>query len=93
MISVTACIAYVVCMQYTVRNIPPGIDRALRRLARLEGRSLNEVTLAALSRAVGAGDEPVAHRQLKDLAGTWEHDAKFDAAIADQDRVDPDLWR
>lgn len=80
-------------MQYTLRNVPPGLDRALRRLARRQGRSLNEVTLAALSRAVGAEAEPVVHRQLGDLAGTWEHDPEFDAAIEAQDRVDPDLWR
>ncbi len=80
-------------MQYTLRKVPPGIDRALRRIARQEGRSLNDVTLAALRRAVGAGDEPVPYRDLKDLAGTWESDAKFDAALADQDRIDPDLWR
>ena len=80
-------------MQYTLRNVPAAIDRALRRLARQEGRSLNEVAIRALSRAVGVGDEPVRHRDLSDLANTWQDDPEFDAALADHDRIDPGLWR
>jgi plasmid stability protein len=80
-------------MQYTIRNIPAGLDRALRRIARREGRSLNEVVIAAISRAVGVGSEPVAQRQLGDLAGSWHEDPEFDAAVEAQDRIDPDLWR
>jgi hypothetical protein len=30
---------------------------------------------------------------LHDLIGTWKVDAAFDQALADQDAVDPDLWR
>ncbi len=93
LIASDACSDYIVCMQYTLRNVPANLDRALRRLARREGRSLNEVTLAALSRAVGADEEPIPYRQLRDLAGTWEHDPEFDAALEAQDRIDPDLWR
>jgi plasmid stability protein len=80
-------------MQYTIRNIPPGLDRVLRRIAKREGRSLNDVVIAAMSRAVGAEEEPIAHRRLDDLAGTWEEDPEFDAAIEAQDRIDPALWR
>lgn len=93
LIASDACSDYIFCMQYTLRNVPAGLDLALRRLARREGRSLNEVTLAALSRAVGADEEPIPYRQLRDLAGTWEHDPEFDAALEAQDRIDPDLWR
>jgi hypothetical protein len=32
-------------------------------------------------------------RDLSDLAGTWVEDPAFDEAIADQDRIDPDLWK
>ena len=80
-------------MQYTLRNGPAAVDRALRRIARREGRSLNEVTIAALRRAVGAAGEPVIVRELRDLAGTWADDPEFDAALAAQDQSDPDLWR
>jgi plasmid stability protein len=80
-------------MQYTLRNIPPAVDRALRRRARTEGKSLNEVALQALARGIGVDGEPVRHRDLSRVAGTWVEDPLFDAALADQDRVDEDLWR
>jgi hypothetical protein len=80
-------------MQYTIRKIPPAVDRALRRQAKLEGRSLNEVAVEALARATGAVGEPVKHRTLRDLAGTWVPDPAIDEALADQDRVDEDLWK
>lgn len=80
-------------MQYTIRKIPPAVDRALRRQAKLQGRSLNEVAVEALARATGAGGEPVRHRTLRDLAGTWVSDRETEAALVDQDRVDEDLWK
>ncbi len=80
-------------MQYTIRNIPQDVDRALRRRAREEGKSLNEVAVDALRRALGLTEEPVSQRDLKDVRGTWVDDPEIDAALADQRRIDPDLWR
>jgi hypothetical protein len=80
-------------MQYTLRQIPQALDRALRELARRTGRSLNEVAILALIRGVGLGEEPVCRRELKDLAGTWQEDAEFDGALREQDRVDESLWK
>jgi hypothetical protein len=79
-------------MQYTLRNIPAALDRALRALARREGKSLNEVAVRALARAVGLGDMAVRQRDLGDLAGTWQEDPEFDAALEDHDRIDESLW-
>lgn len=42
---------------------------------------------------MGLAEEPVRCRDLSDLAGTWTEDPEFDRAIADQDRIDEDLWR
>lgn len=80
-------------MQYTLRNIPPSLDAALRRKAREEGRSLNEVAVEALMRALGLEGEPIRHRDLGDVAGTWEADPAADDALDDQRRVDPELWQ
>ncbi|MBI4545256.1 MAG: hypothetical protein HY703_08680 [Gemmatimonadetes bacterium] len=79
-------------MQYTLRNIPTAVDRALRALARREGKSLNEVAIRALARAVGLAEQPMRHRDLRDLAGTWHEDPEFDAALAEHDRIDASLW-
>jgi len=80
-------------MQYTLRNIPAAVDRILRRRASEQGVSLNTVALEALARGVGAAEEPVRLRTLLDLAGAWEEDAEFDAALCDQRAVDEELWR
>lgn len=79
-------------VQYTVRDVPAHVDRALRRRAVEEGKSLGRVLREALAREAG-GDAPVVHHDLDHLAGTWEEDPEFDRAIAEQDRVDEALWR
>ena len=80
-------------MQYTLRNVPAALDRALRARARREGRSLNEVLIDALRAATGLSEPLVRYRTLSGIRGTWREDPEFDAAIADQDRVDDELWK
>ncbi len=80
-------------MQYTLRNIPAAVDRILRRRASEQGVSLNTVALEALARGVGATEEAVRLSTLRGLAGVWEEDAEFDAALRDQRVVDEALWR
>ena len=80
-------------MQYTLRNISPALDRALRRRAREQGASLNTVALEALARGAGVADDAVPQRTLHDLAGMWQEDATFDEALREQDTIDHDLWR
>ena len=40
-------------MQYTIRNVPVTLDEALRRAAREQDKSLNEVAIEALIRGAG----------------------------------------
>ena len=79
--------------QYTIRDIPSTVDGALRRRAKREGKSLNQVTVEALTLAVGLAEERPAYHDLDDLAGTWVADAEFDAALEAQDQVDSELWQ
>lgn len=65
----------------------------LRDRAKKEGRSLNEMVIEALARAMGFSKEAVRQRDLSGIAGTWIEDPEFDRAIEDQDRIDEDLWR
>ena len=76
--------------QYTIRRVPERLDRELRRRAREEQRSLNEMTLRALERGLGLAGEEHRHHDLDDLAGTWVDDPEFDRAIEEMDKVDPD---
>ena len=81
-------------LQYTVRDVPPAVDAALRRKAKAEGKSLNRLVRDALEREAGLiAADAVQHHDLDQLAGLWEADPDFDAAIAAQDAVDEDLWR
>jgi hypothetical protein len=80
-------------MQYTLREIPSTVDAELRRRAKAEGKSLNTVAIEALTRGAGLGETPLRHRDLGDIAGTWQEDAEFDQAIAEQDQIDERLWR
>jgi hypothetical protein len=88
-----ACSAYNVCMQYTIRNVPGTLDEALRRAAREQGKSLNEVAIEALARGAGVSEERSRRRDLSDIAGTWRKDPAFDNALATQDTIDEELWR
>lgn len=80
-------------MQYTLRNVPPSVDALLRRRARAAGKSLNEVALDALARGLGLTDDAIKRRDLSDVAGTWRQDRATDESLAQQRRIDPDLWR
>jgi hypothetical protein len=79
--------------QYTIRNVPKTVDRALRRRAvRLE-KSLNDVALEALARGAGVESQAIEHRDVDFLFGSWVEDPAVDEALADQRRVDEDAWR
>jgi hypothetical protein len=88
-----ACNAYNVCMQYTIRKVPDTLDEALRRAAREQGKSLNEVAIEALFRGAGLTGECERQRDLSDIAGTWRKDPAFDDARAAQDTIDEGMWR
>lgn len=79
--------------QFTIRGVPPAVDRALRRKARREGRSLNAVLLDALAAAGAVEAGETLHDDLDDLIGTWVEDPGFEAAVEAQDQVDSELWQ
>jgi len=80
-------------MQYTIRRIPKAVDDAVRERARATGKSLNEAALEVLADGAGVKGVPRKRRDLSDIAGTWKADKTFDSVLAEQDRIDKDLWR
>jgi hypothetical protein len=80
-------------MQYTIRGIPAAVDRALRERARAAGKSLNEAAVDALTESAGMAGVRPKRRDLGDIVGTWKADRGVEAALADQHRVDEELWR
>lgn len=80
-------------VQYTLRQVPAAIDRALREKARKEKRSLNETTIQVLKTGLEIGGTPPVHKDLDFMIGTWVEDAAFEEAIRSQDQIDPELWK
>ncbi|MCK6554235.1 hypothetical protein L6Q96_06565 [Candidatus Binatia bacterium] len=73
--------------------MPARVDAALRRRAKQEDKSLNEVVIEALLQATGLAGERIRRRDLSDLAGTWADDPECEAELEAQDRVDVELWK
>jgi hypothetical protein len=79
-------------MQYTIRNIPPALDRALKARAKQLGKSVNQVTLEALSQSLG---QPVRRRNLRGMPGAWsKNEARdFDRFLKEHRAIDAELWK
>lgn len=80
------------CMQYTIRNISPELDRALKALARKAGKSVNQIALEALANSVG---RPVSRRSLRNMPGAWskQEAEQLDEWLQSHRTIDEELWR
>lgn len=75
---------------YTIRGIPPEVDRALRAKARQRKQSLNRVVIDELTRAtIGRAMKA----DFSDLVGKWNADPAFDEIVASQRQIDPERWQ
>jgi hypothetical protein len=70
-----AQLAQVQIVQYTVRGIPPEVDRALRKKAAQLKISLNQLVVDELTRATVGGPRKA---DFSDLVGQWTPDPAFD---------------
>lgn len=77
-------------LQYTIRGVPPEVDRVLRLKAARNKQSFNQVLLDELTRATVG--RPV-RADFTDLVGKWTPDAAFDEVIASQRQIDRDKWQ
>jgi plasmid stability protein len=79
-------------MQYTIRHIPPELDKALKARARKLGKSVNQVALEVLTQSVG---QSVKRRSLRGMPGAWskKEAADLDRFLAQDRAVDAELWK
>ena len=80
-------------IQYTVRDIPESLDRALRSRAARERQSLNAAALHVLAIGLGLGTENPSNHDLDGVAGSWVEDPALEAALAEMDTVDSEMWQ
>jgi hypothetical protein len=80
-------------VQYTLRQIPPALDEALRRKSRQDGKSINQTAIEVLRSGLALAGDSIQHRDLDFMAGSWVEDPAFEEAIGSQDRVDAKLWQ
>lgn len=80
-------------LQYTIRRIPPRVDRVLRKRCRQTGKSFNEVALEAI--AAGAGEKVRPERDFSEVIGSLskKEAAEIEREILRQHSVDPELWK
>jgi hypothetical protein len=93
LLAMNACIAYTICMQYTIRKLPARLDKLIRKRAKAEGKSLNTVAVEALMEAFGLRGSVPSHRDVGSLAGSWVEDPAVDEALREQRSIDDEMWR
>lgn len=80
-------------MQYTIRNIPPSVDAALRQRARTRSQSLNAVVLDALIAEAGLLGVKRRSRSLDGIAGSGALEPAVTLTLKQQQRIDRKLWK
>ena len=82
----------------TLRNLPPEVARTIQQRAKQKKTSVDKAVIELLEESVGGKEKkkaPVRYHDLDHLAGTWtkEEAAAFEALIAEQRTIDPQLWK
>ena len=77
-------------VQYTIRGVPPDVDRALREKAAQLKRSLNQIVVEELTRATIGRSR---RSDFSGLVGQWTPDPAFDEVIASQRQIDWENWK
>jgi two-component SAPR family response regulator len=79
-------------MQYTIRNIPPELDRAIKARAKSLGKSVNQLALEVLAQGLG---QPIRRRDLRNMPGEWSkrEAAELDRFLLEHRQIDPELWQ
>lgn len=83
--------------QITLRISDPEIEKAIRRKAKDEGKSLNKVVLELISESTGKGKKKKrpAGESLLEFAGTMtaEEAAELEEAIQIFEEIDEEMWK
>jgi hypothetical protein len=78
--------------QYTIRNIPPLVDRYLRKRAKISGKSLNQVVIDELAEKAGVSEDSSAD-SLDWFYGSNTIDEGTIKALKEDDKIQKELTR
>ena len=93
MLKLLASQAYSVGMQYTVRDIPDDVNKALRDKARAKGKSINRSVVEALRHGLCLDTPMQKKRDLSDFIGKSKPDPDMDKALAEFNQIDWEDWK
>ena len=90
----TAYNAYMKKLQYTIRDIPPAVDRVIRKRAQRAGKSFNATVVEALTiQTLGSADIKKAEQSVfARLRGAKSLNGDFERAVKEQSAIDDKLW-
>ena len=82
--------------QITLRGIDPDVERAIRKLAKKSGKSINRVILDMVYQHSGIakkGSKPLGE-SLRSMAGGWSEKEATDflESIKSCEQIDEDMW-
>ena len=81
----------------TLRNLPPDLDKAIRKRAQGKRMSVNKAVIGLLEDHLTQDKTKRAelHHDLDNLCGSWTEDAAaaFDRVLAKQRTIDRDVWK
>jgi hypothetical protein len=80
-------------IQYTIRNIPPVVDKIIRKRSKQNGKSFNQTVVDLLALQTLGSTEIKVDNNFDWLFGANTLDKTFDAAIKDLSRIDEQLWQ
>ncbi len=84
-------------LQYTIRNIPQSVDRALKQKAKVLNKSFNQTALEALILGSGESTESLntKRRDLSEIINsmTYEEAEEQENEIRLQHQIDSEIWK
>lgn len=80
-------------IQYTIRNIPPAVDKVIRKRSKQSGKSFNQTVVDLLCLQTFGTIKPRPDDNFDWLYDQNSLDESFDEAIDSLSQVDKKLWQ
>lgn len=80
-------------LQYTIRNIPPTLDKVIRKKAQQTGKSFNQTVVDILLLQTFGTTKPKTDTSFSWLYNKNTIDDSFDETINNLSQVDETLWK